>query len=239
MADLKSNCLFRISLAAISSPVFAFFLAAALPLSAAHAQSHSGHSNHGSVDLSIKDVSVDELAKSGSSLAEIVVGKADARITIIEYASMTCGHCGNFHREILPEVKKKYIDTGLARLVFREFPIENVAAAASMIARCAGPEKTYNVIAAMFERQREWLVGPDVRAGLVKIAGEFGMTEQAFDQCLDRKELLQQIAAMRTRANKVFGVKSTPTFFINGSALVGARSIGDFDEIIEPMLKQE
>ena len=201
------------------------------------AQSHDGH-NHSNSASTIEDVSVAELNRVGE-LPDVFIGNADAKVTIIEYASITCGACRNFHRKLLPEVKRKYIDTGIARLVVREFPLENVAAAAAMIARCTGEKNTYNAVSTMFDRQQQWLRGDDVREGLLAIAKEYGMTEKGFDECLANKALLKKIANVRSRAHKVFGVKSTPTFFVNGKGLIGPRSIADFDKIIEPMLEQQ
>lgn len=203
---------------------------------AAWAQGHEGH-NHGPSGHKLQDVPVEELNKPGP-LPEISIGKPDAKVTIIEYASMSCGHCGLFHRELLPKLKSKYIDTGVARLVVREFPLNYTAIAVSMLARCAGSEKTYDVISAMFERQQQWLKRGDVRDDLRGIMSGFGMTKESFDRCMVDKELFHQIKAVRQRAIDAFGVKSTPTFFINGKPLAGPRSIEEFEKIIEPMLKQ-
>lgn len=200
------------------------------------AQGHEGH-NHGPNGHKLQDVPVEELNKPGP-LPEISIGKADAKITIIEYASMSCGHCGFFHRELLPKLKSKYIDTGVARLVVREFPLNYAAAAVSMLARCAGSEKTYEVISTMFDRQQQWLKRGDVRDDLRGIMSEFGMSEETFKRCLVNKELFHQIKTVRERAIDAFGVKSTPTFFINGKPLAGPRSIEEFEKIIELMLKQ-
>ena len=200
------------------------------------AQGHQGH-NHGPGGHDLKEVPVEELNKAGP-LPEISIGKSNAKITIIEYASMSCGHCGFFHREILPKLKSKYIDTGIARFVVREFPLNYTAIAVSMLARCAGNDKTYGVIAAMFDRQQQWLRRGDVRDDLRGIMSEFGMTEETFKQCFANKALFHQIKEVRQRAIAAFGVRSTPTFFINGKPLVGPRSIDKFDEIIQPMLKE-
>lgn len=200
------------------------------------AQGHAGH-NHGPGAHKLKEVPVEELNKAGP-LPEISVGRSDAKITIIEYASMSCGHCGLFHRDLLPKLKAKYIDTGIARLVVREFPLNYLAISVSMLARCAGPEKTYNVIAAMFDRQQEWLRRGDVRDDLRGIMSGFGMTEENFKRCMINKELFHQIKAVRQRAIDEFGVKSTPTFFINGKPLVGPRTIDEFEKILQPMLKK-
>ena len=180
-----------------------------------------------------------ELTKPGAN-PDIVLGKADAPVTIYEYASMTCSHCANFHATVLPKLKEKYIDTGKAKLVFREFPLDNLAAAASMLARCAGGEKTNELIKDLFAKQNDWafVQGSPVPA-LFKIAEAHGFTKESFDKCLTDQKLLDGITAMRDRANKALGVRSTPTFFINGKKLADrADQIESFDKAIDPLLKQ-
>lgn len=180
-----------------------------------------------------------ELMKPGP-LPDIVVGKADAPVTIVEYASMTCSHCANFHNTVLPKLKEKYLDTGKAKLILREFPLDNLAAAASMLTRCASPDKTYDVISAFFAKQNDWaFVQGNPVPGLFKIAGDFGFSKETFDKCLTDQKLLDGITATRDRGNKVLGVRSTPTFFINGKKLADrADQIESFDRAIEPLLKQ-
>ena len=173
-------------------------------------------------------------------LPDVAVGKADAPITIVEYASMTCGHCATFHTKVLPTLKQKYIDAGKVRLILREFPLDNLAAAASMLARCAGPEKTYDVTAKLFAEQESWaFVRTNVVPALFKIAEGSGFTKEAFDKCLKDDKLLENITATRDKANKSFGVSSTPTFFINGKRFEGASdSIEAFEKALEPLLKK-
>lgn len=205
------------------------------PLSAIAQDQHKGHA-HDTAREPIKDVDPAEIATPGP-LAEIVLGQANAPVTIIEYASITCGHCGRFHRDLLPTLKSKYIDSGIARLIFREFPLERVAAATALLARCTAPERTYDMIKVLFERQQIWLASGDVRAALGTIAAEFGINDAAFDACLTNEALFKQIAEVRRRAQSDYGVTSTPTFFINGKPLVGPKSIEEFDSIIEPLVK--
>ena len=193
--------------------------------------SHAGH-NHGAAEIA--DVDPAALHKPGD-LPDLVIGRSNAPITIVEYASITCSHCGRFHQMLLPEVKKKYIDTGIARLVIREFPLESVAAAAAMLVRCAKPPAQLPFLEALFARQQQWLAQRDVRDALVAIAGEFGIDATGFDACLSDDALLNKIAASRSRANEQFGVKSTPTFFVNGKGLIGPQTIAEFDAIIGPM----
>ena len=182
------------------------------------------------------EVSVDELMKPGP-LSDLVLGKADAPITVVEYASMTCGHCANFHNKVFPALKEKYIDTGKVRLVFREFPLDNLAAGASMVARCAGGDKTLPLVSALFRTQDAWAFARgDPRPELFKVAKQAGFTQESFDKCLADQKLLDDITAVRARAVDVFGVSSTPTFFINGKKLVGG-SLEDFEKAFEPILK--
>jgi protein-disulfide isomerase len=170
-------------------------------------------------------------------LPDIIVGSADAPHTIVEYASMTCPHCAEFQTDVFPELQTKYIDTGKARYMLREFPLDNLAAAASMLARCAGGDKAFPLIEVMFEKQQEWAFGegnPVPR--LFEIAKQAGFTQESFDKCLTDQKLLDDITAGRTRASDVFGVQATPTFYINGKKLDGGPTLDKFDAMIEPLL---
>jgi protein-disulfide isomerase len=183
------------------------------------------------------EVSVAELMKPGP-FSELQVGQTDAPVTIVEYASMTCGHCANFHNNIYPALKAKYIDTGKVRLIMREFPLDDRATAGSMLARCAGEGKTFPLIAALFARQEDWAFVPKENfvPELSKIARQAGFTEESLRACLNDQELMNKILTVRARAADEFGVNSTPTFFINGKRLAGG-SLDDFDKAIEPLLK--
>lgn len=181
------------------------------------------------------EVPVEELMKPGP-LPDLVLGSPDAKVTIVEYASMTCPHCASFHNNVLPELKKKYVDTGQVRFVFREFPLDNLAAAGSMLARCAD-DNAFAMLEVLFQKQDEWVVRNDPVSKLFDIAKQAGFTKESFDKCLTNDELLAQIEAVRTRANEQFGVSSTPTFFINGKRLSGGGTMSDFDRALEPLLK--
>ncbi|MCL4765637.1 MAG: DsbA family protein [Hyphomicrobiaceae bacterium] len=169
-------------------------------------------------------------------LPDLVLGSPDAKVTIVEYASMTCGHCANFHNRVLPELKKKYIDTGKVRLILREFPLDNLAAAGAMLARCAGGDKAYAMTDVLFQKQDEWVVRNNPVPKLFEIARQAGFTKESFDKCLTDDKLLAQIEAGRTRASEQFGVSSTPTFFINGKRLGGGGTLAEFDKALEPLL---
>jgi protein-disulfide isomerase len=182
------------------------------------------------------EVSITELMKP-TDLPDITLGPADAKVTVVEYASMTCPHCAHFANEIFDPLKKKYIDSGKIRFVFREFPLDNLAAAASMLARCAGDDKTFPLIETFYAKQADWAFtqGNPVPK-LFDIAKQAGFTQESFDKCLTNQKLLDQITAGRSRASDTFGVNATPTFFINGKRLQEAPSMEAFDKVIEPLL---
>ena len=182
------------------------------------------------------EVSVEELMKPGD-LPDTILGSADAKVTVVEYASMTCGHCQKFATTVFPEFKTKYIDTGKVRFIMREFPLDNLAAAASMLARCAGEGKTFPMIETLYEKQADWAftTGNPVPK-LFDIAKQAGFTQETFDKCLTDQKLLDNINAGRKRASDTFGVTATPTFFINGKKLTETPIVASFDKVIEPLL---
>ena len=184
----------------------------------------------------VKDVSQEELLKQGA-LPDLVIGNADAPVTIVEYASMTCNHCANFHNTVLPALKEKYIDSGKVRLVFREFPLDERAALASMMARCAGDDKSMPLISMLFAKQDEWASAKqDFLPKLFKFGQQVGVTKTAFDRCRQDEKLLKSLIAVRDRGNASFGVSSTPTFFINGKRFEGG-SVEEFEKVLAPLVK--
>jgi protein-disulfide isomerase len=183
------------------------------------------------------EVPVEELMKAPEGLPELSSGPADAKITVVEYASMTCPHCAHFTNDVFEDFKKKYIDTGKVRYIFRDFPLDNLAAAVSMLARCAGPDKAMPMIETFYAKQSDWAFanGSPVPK-LFDIAKQAGFTQDSFDKCLTNQKLLDQITAERTRASETFGVNATPTFFINAKKLQEAPSMEAFDKVIGPLL---
>jgi protein-disulfide isomerase len=173
------------------------------------------------------------------ALPDMAMGNDQASVTVVEYASMTCPHCAHFQETTFPELKKRYIDTGKIRYIFREFPLDNLAAAASMLARCAGQNdkgKYFALIDTMFNQQRTWAVEKPLPP-MLAIAKQAGFTEKTFNECLANQKVLDGIEAVRQRAVDKFKVQSTPTFFINGNSYAGALSIDEMAKIIDPLLK--
>src|ERR1700719_2714388 len=144
-------------------------------------------------------------------LGDESLGSANAPVTIIEYASMTCPHCAHFHETTFPELKKKYIDTGKVRYIFREFPLDQLAAAGSMLARCAGPDKYFPLIETLFAQQHDWVVQKPLEP-LLAIAKQAGFTQESFEACLKNQQMLDGIASVRDEAAQQFGGNSTPPF---------------------------
>ena len=170
------------------------------------------------------------------ALPDMVLGEDDAPVTIVEYASMTCPHCASFHRETLPGLKEKYIETGKVRLIFREFPFDPRAAAASMLARCAPENSYFPMIDALFQRQREWSTAEDPRPIMLQIAKLAGFTQDSFESCLKNQELLDKVREVQQKAADEYGVESTPTLFVNGEKHAGALTLEQMSEIIDGKL---
>jgi protein-disulfide isomerase len=168
-------------------------------------------------------------------LGDRVLGKDDAPVTIVEYASMTCPHCAHFHDTVYPELKKRYIDAGKVRFIFREFPLDSLAAGAAMLARCAEKDRYFALIETLFHTQRQWAVEKPIPA-LMALAKQAGFTEQSFNACLSDQKMLDQMQAEQKRASDKFGVNSTPTVFINGKKQVGGTTIDDLAKVIDPLL---
>ena len=180
--------------------------------------------------------SPEDLAHAGPG-GDIMIGSDKAPVTIIEYASMTCPHCAHFEETTLPELKKRYIDTGKVRYVMREFPLDALAAAGFMLARCAGPDKYETVVETLFAKQPDWVTQKPIEP-LMAIAKQFGFTEDSFNACLANQKVLEDIQAVRDHAVSKLGVNSTPTFFVNGKRLVGDVSIEQLAKEIDPYLKE-
>lgn len=167
---------------------------------------------------------------------EAVFGDPAAPITVIEYASMTCSHCGGFHNDTYKKVKAKYIDTGMVKFIFRPFPFDGAALRASMLSACSGPSRYEAFTTVMFAQQSQWAASSDPIGELKKIARLGGMSGAAFDQCMQNEPLAQSIVESRQNGTKEFGINSTPSFIIEGKLYSGALSMEQFEEALEPHL---
>jgi protein-disulfide isomerase len=173
-----------------------------------------------------------ETAAPAPTAQDRVLGKAEAPITIIEYGSLTCPHCAEFNTTTLPDLKKNWIDTGKAKLVFRVFPLNSLDVRAAMLARCVPPERYFAFIDTVYRDQASWMGAHDPEEALASIARLAGVSEDKIKSCLADKSAQDAVVADAYTAQKSYGVDSTPTFFINGAKMDpnGAQPYDVFDK---------
>ena len=171
---------------------------------------------------------------------DFVIGNEDAKITIIEYASLSCSHCADFHVNTLETLKKEYIDTGKVRMVFRDYPFNYPALLGSMVLRCIPENYRYDYMNALFKLQTDWVNKKNKKTiqELYKIMQSGGMTKDEYDACIYNTELENEILKGVMEAQNQFNIKSTPSFIINGKLIEGNKSIKEFRQIIDKILSQ-
>ncbi|SJZ71003.1 DsbA family protein [Consotaella salsifontis] len=169
------------------------------------------------------------------ALPDIVLGKEDAPVTIVEYASLTCSHCADFHKETLPVVMKNYVDTGKVKFILREFPFDPRSLAAFMIARCAPDGRRTAMTDVLFDQQNTWATAQNASEALLQLAKLAGFTQESFKACLTDKDLQQKVMQVQ-KAGEAFGVNATPTFFVNGDMYPGAFPPDEMSAIIDAHL---
>ncbi len=171
---------------------------------------------------------------------DFVVGDKNAPVTIIEYASLSCSHCANFHNNTLNDLIKEYVDTGKARIVFRDFPFNYPALLGSMVLRCIPEDVRYDYMNALFQLQQKWVVRENAKSTqeLYKIMQSGGMTKEEFETCTNNVELENTILQALIAAQNEFNIQSTPSFLINGNLVEGNKSIKEFRQIIDKILSE-
>lgn len=173
---------------------------------------------------------------AAAEVREQALGDPNAPVTIIEYASLTCPHCAQFHNEVLPELKERYIATGKVRMIYRDFPLDQRALDAAALAHCAGPERYFGFIDVLFQTQASWSRADDHLAALRQLGKLGGLTESEIDACLADQELSDQILKTRLDAQNQHDITSTPSFVIDGKTYAGSRDIEEFGALIDPLL---
>jgi protein-disulfide isomerase len=175
------------------------------------------------------------------SLPDMALGPTDAKVTITEFASMTCPHCAAFNAEVFPKIKSEYIDGGKIRYIFREFPLDVKATAGSMVARCIAngdAGKYFAVVDLLFRQQGDWVM-KNTTETLIRIGKQAGFSQEQVENCLKDQDLLNKLAADQKYATEVLKVDSTPTFFINGEKIKGETSFEEFKKKIDPLLGEQ
>lgn len=165
-------------------------------------------------------------------LGERGLGDPAAPNVVIEYASMTCSHCRNFHETVYDDFVEKYVDTGEVYFIMREFPLDPLASAAIMLARCAPEKRFFPLVDLMFEQQPRWAFVQEPINALRQIVGQAGISAEDFQACLTNQEILDGVTAVKDRGAAEFGVGSTPTFFVNGEIHPGVQQMEDFDAML-------
>lgn len=165
-----------------------------------------------------------------------VLGNADAKVTVIEYASPTCPHCAQFHNNVYPQFKADYIDTGKIKFVLRPFVRNVLDAVVFLLAEAAGEEQYHQVVETYFRTQSQWGVSETPRDALLAIAKQLGFTDQSFEAALTNQELFDAMEKMREQALNEFKLEGTPTFYINGKQLTGDKTLEQLKAEIDPLL---
>ncbi len=178
----------------------------------------------------------DDPLTTPNPLGEVMLGAANAPVTIIEYSSLTCPHCAAFHAETLPLLKTQYIDKGLVKILFRPFPFDPYATAGAMLVQCVADHQRVTFLDILFQRQSTWMSAQDPTAALQAIARQAGLSDDDFVVCLKDQKIFKGVRMMQKAATEQLGVRSTPTFFINGKKLEGNHPIADFEKILKPLV---
>ena len=168
--------------------------------------------------------------------AEMSLGKADAPVTLHEYASLTCGHCARFNKDTLPKIKKEYVDTGKVRMVYHDFPLDNLAKGAVMIARCSGPERFVDFTDMLFQTQKDWRDSTNPLGSLKTLAQFYGLSGDDVSTCLQNQDLLDFVQANRDKASAQHNIQSTPTFILEGQKIEGAQPFDVFKTALDNAL---
>lgn len=167
---------------------------------------------------------------------EAVLGAADAPVTVIEYASMTCPHCAQFHAKAMPTLKEEYIATGKVRLVYRDFPLDGMAVKAAMVARCGGAERYFAFVDVIYGQQQRWARSADPVAALKQLVQVGGLAPAQIDACLADKALEEVVLQNRLTGQNEHQVDSTPTFIVNGDKHVGMDDPDEWRRLLDPMV---
>jgi protein-disulfide isomerase len=171
-------------------------------------------------------------------MADRVLGVSTAPITVDEFASMACSHCAEFSTTTLPELKKRYVDTGKVRFVFHDFPLDGTSLKAAAVARCMPADQFFPFINLLYGNFSQWVTAKEPEKVIVQYAKLGGLPEETAKSCMADNKLLDAIIAERTTAGEKYDVQATPTFIINGGAekIMGGRPLEDFTTMFDRLL---
>ena len=168
---------------------------------------------------------------------ENYLGSEDAKVTIIEYASMTCSHCANFHADVFPKINEKYIKTNKVKFIFRDFPLDKQALFASILARCAPKDRYFDFIKLIFETSKKWISTEDQFMYKLKNIGKMGgLNNETIEGCFKNEVLVDQVINSRTNGEKQYAITSTPSFIINEKKYT-AMSFRQFEKVLDDLIE--
>jgi protein-disulfide isomerase len=186
--------------------------------------------------------STSSLITDAPVMGDYVMGKESAPIIMIEYASMTCPHCAHFSNNVMPEIEKKYIDTGKMRYILRQFPLNEPALKAAMLLDCVGEQNTdkYYVFArVLFDAQSKWAFDGNYMSGLETISNVGGLSKEQFQGCLNNTDREMKMLKIKKLANDELRLPHTPYIFIDGEVFEGDRSVEEVSKFIDAKLSQK
>jgi protein-disulfide isomerase len=167
---------------------------------------------------------------------EFVMGNAKAPVTVIEYVSLTCPHCAHFHTETFPQVKKAYVDTGKVRFLVRDFPLDSLAMAGAVVARCVPADKGYRLFDLLMKNQESWVSDQKPIEPLRRHAKDAGIAESEVDACLQNRALVTALAEQRQKSGETYNIEATPSFFIGDEDIQGDPAFADIAAAIDRQL---
>lgn len=182
------------------------------------------------------EVSGGDATESALKEGDRILGDPAAPVTVIEYASLTCPHCANFHTITLPKLEDEYIEAGKVKLVYRNFPLDQLALRAAGLAACVSPERYFGFLGLLFESQSSWATAQDPLEALARLGRTAGLDDVEIDACLSNDDKLDEIVSERLEAEQSYSISSTPSFIIGGQKYSGALTMEQLQEIIGPML---
>jgi protein-disulfide isomerase len=183
----------------------------------------------------IQNPTLAEVIAPGPDLPEMALGRDDAPVTIIKYMSLTCPHCRAFHRDVFPQLKREYIDTGKVRFVLREFPIGKTSGTATIALRCAPPDKYFTLYGKFLEQQASW-VSQEVRLDpIFAVATQVGVTRPEFDRCLQNQAMIDSLKRVKDRG-RTLGIIGTPNFFIQNQRVKSTLTMAEIRSQVDPLV---
>ena len=177
------------------------------------------------------------IADTSDSIKRIYEGNKDAKITIITYESLTCGHCADFHKDVYPQLKKEFIDTGIVKIEFRHFPLDMAALNASKIAQCNNNGKA-DLLHFLFSNQKKWAIGETIEntnENLKKLLKDENIRID-FEKCTNNKNIEDYVLNDRIEAVKKFKINATPTIIINNKKFEKSLNYKNLKKIIEKLI---